>query len=262
MTRRWTTLGALALLLLHVPAPAVAQSDRRAEDGGRTYALGMPPVWKGHAGGMAGSYRPNDVDALNVLFHAGVSRDLFSPIAGIARVGLEGYGGLRGADQGDAGARALFSIPSLHVGAGADYNFIDEDWSALIRLEIPFRRSGVFGRGTQVRFDWLPGRSNTFAVGINEPLWGRNIGKTRPQRDSFELEHPPIERLAMPEGAAAFGEPIDQLRHSAVWITELSMPLLDHGGANAAEAYAGAVARVQEHFARRDGRFPDGHTLN
>jgi hypothetical protein len=255
----------MALLVtgaLSTPLTLSAQSDRRSEDGGYTYSLGMPPVWKGHAGAVGGWYRPGEVDKLNLLFHAGVMRDLLSPIAGVAALGIEGYIGVRGGDQMDGGGRALFSIPSLHIGAGADYNARDEDWSALLRLEIPFRRSGVFGRGTQVRFDWLPGRSNTFAVGINAPLWGRNIGKTRPQRDSFELESPPIEPVFLPESPSSLDESIAGLRHGARWIAQMSMPVLDRGGANPEEAYADELSAIQAHFATTDAGFPLGHTLN
>jgi hypothetical protein len=260
--RSTALLALLAMGALLAPVALSAQSDRHPEDGGYTYSLGMPPVWKGHAGAMAGWYRPNEVDRLNVLFHAGVMRDLLSPIAGVASVGIEGYGGLRGGDQMDGGGRALFAIPSLHVGAGADYNVRDDHWSFLLRLEIPFRRSGVFGRGTQVRFDWLPGRSNTFAVGINAPLWGRNIGKTRPQRDSFELEQPPIERVFLPESPPSLDESAANLRHSARWMAQLSMPLLDRGGADPEEAYAEDLVEIETHLSTTDPRFPLGHTLN
>jgi orotidine-5'-phosphate decarboxylase len=44
-----------------------------------------------------------------------------SPIAGVAALGVEAYGGLRGAQQFDGGGRALFMVPIFHIAAGADY---------------------------------------------------------------------------------------------------------------------------------------------
>lgn len=258
-----TGTATLSLLLVAICATVAAgQSDRLPQDGGTTYALGMPPIWKGHAGASFGWYRPKEVDELTVLAHAGVSRDLLSPIAGIARVGVEGYGGYRGSTDLDGGGRALFGIPSLHVAAGADYNVSDHDWSALFRLEIPFRRSGIFGRGTQVRFEWLPNRGHTFSVGLTAPLWGRNIGKTRPQRDSYELESPPIQRVSYGEDlSGSLEEAVEGARQGARWIAVLSTPLLDHGGADATTAYAGEIDEIRTHMALRDARFPGGHTF-
>ena len=166
-------LHTLTLLLLLSPALASAQSrsNRPPEQGGEVFQLGMPPVWKLHAGATAGWYTPGDSTGQSqFLAHAGVLKDLLSPVAGVAALGVEGYGGFRGVDGLDGGGRALFSIPALHFTTGADYNIKDKRWSALLRLEIPFRRSGIFGRGSQVRFDYLPGFDNTFAVSVNVPL--------------------------------------------------------------------------------------------
>jgi hypothetical protein len=263
MSRVPSVVTASLLLAVVLPCTLVAQTDRLPRDGGTTYSLGMPPIWKGNAGGTFGWYDPDNVSELNALFHLGVSRDLLSPIAGIARIGVEGYLGARSGAQAefDGGGRALFSIPSLHVGVGADYNALDNNTALLLRLELPMRRSGIFGRGTEVRIDWLPNRGNTFAVGINAPLWGRNIGKTRPQRDSFELDHPPMQRLGIPaDRPAGFDEAVAQVRHSSRWIAEMSMPLLDHGGK--AEEYEPEYTSINTHWATTDGRFPNGHTLN
>jgi hypothetical protein len=222
----------------------------------------MPPVWKGTAGASAGWYRPNDADSLSILFNVGLMKDLLSPIAGAAALGIEGYGGLRGANALDGGGRALFMIPIFHVAGGVDYNIRDDQWSALFRLELPMRRSGIFGRGTRLRFDWLPGRGNTFFVGISAPLWGRNIGKTRPQRDSFELERPPVQRITATDYPAALDEALANIREGSRWIARLSMPVLDHGGKNAEQAYTPDFDELQDHIAGTGDRFPEGRTLN
>jgi len=232
------------------------------------FQLGMPPIWKGHAGAMTGWYRPGkdegfglSGDQLLVQGHVGILKDLVSPVVGIAAIGLEGYGGFRGEDGLDGGARALFSMPALHFTTGADYNIADSRWSALIRLEIPFRRSGIFGRGSQVRFDWYPGFGNTFAAGVNVPLWGANNGKTRPQRDAVELAEPPMMLFEPAAKEAGLDESIAMIRERALWVTELAMPLIDEGGDKPNEKYAAQIARIREHLAERDARFPEGRSL-
>jgi phosphatidylserine/phosphatidylglycerophosphate/cardiolipin synthase-like enzyme len=261
---------ALVLVTLVLPsivspstASAQSRSDRPPEGGGEVFQLGMPPVWKGHAGGTIGWYTPGDsTGQAQVLGHAGILKDLMSPVAGVAAIGVEGYGGFRGVDGLDGGGRALFSIPALHFTTGADYNIADNRWSWLLRLEIPFRRTGIFGRGSQVRFDYLPGFDNTFAVGVNVPLWSRNSGETRPQRDAVELDTPPIQLTDLATRPAGLDETIGFVRDGAMWITELSMPLTDTGGDKPEEKYAGQIARIQDRLSTADVRFPNGRSLN
>jgi len=258
-------LRLLTLLILLIPSYASAQSrtDRPPEDGGEVFQLGMPPVWKPHAGGTVGWYTPGDsTGQAQILGHVGVFKDLMSPVAGVAAIGLEGYGGVRGVDGLDGGVRPLFAIPALHFTTGADYNIADNRWSWLLRLEIPFRRSGIFGRGSQVRFDYLPGFDNTFAVGVDIPLWARNSGETRPQRDAVELDTPPVQLLELETRPPGLDETIGFVRDGAMWITELSMPLTDTGGDKPEEKYAGQITRVQERLSTADGRFPSGRSLN
>lgn len=263
MRRKYSFIFALSILLiLFFSAPFLAQTDRPPEKGGRIFQLNMPPVYKGHAGATFGWYRPGEkADELRVLFHLGVMKDLLPPVAGVAALGLEGYGGFRGSQAADGGGRALFSIPTLHLTGGADYNIPDDKFSFLFRLEIPFRRSGIFGRGSEVRFEWLTGKDNTFAVGVNVPLWGRNIGETRPQRDAVELEKPPIERLQLTARSSAFDGALANMKKGAPRIAKLVMPLLDHGGAKPAKAYGEEIAELRRHIAATGTHFPNGHTL-
>jgi phosphatidylserine/phosphatidylglycerophosphate/cardiolipin synthase-like enzyme len=258
-------LAALALPTVVVPTTASAQSrsDRPPEDGGEVFQLGMPPIWKGHAGGTVGWYTPGEpTGQAQILGHAGVLKDLLSPVAGVAAIGLEGYGGVRGVDGIDGGLRPLFSIPALHFTTGADWNIKDNRWSWLLRLEIPFRRTGIFGRGSQVRFDYLPGFDNTFAAGVNVPLWSRNSGETRPQRDAVELDTQPIQLLDLDSRPPGLDESIELVRDGAMWITELSMPLTDTGGDKPEEKYADQIARIQDRLSTADARFPNGRSLN
>jgi hypothetical protein len=263
MSRSFLTIFVMVILLIcSILLPLPAQTDRPPEKGGQIFQLNMPPIYKGHAGATFGWHRThNKTDELRVLFHAGVMKDLLSPITGIAAIGLEGYGGFRGSKEADGGGRALLTIPTFHLTSAADYNIPDDKFSYLLRLEIPFRRSGIFGRGSEVRFEWITGRDNTFSAGINVPLWGRNIGETRPQQDAVELEKPPIERVEVTSRPNGMDEVLNHMKEGAHWITKLVTPLLDHGGAEPTKAYAEEVEELKQHITTVDSRFPNGHTL-
>jgi hypothetical protein len=86
MFRSFFTLFFIVILsILFISLPLFTQTDRPPEKGGRIYQLNMPPIYKGHTGATFGWYRPDEkTDELRVLFHAGVMKDLFSPITGIA----------------------------------------------------------------------------------------------------------------------------------------------------------------------------------
>lgn len=261
---RTRALCVLLILTLGIPAVASGQSrsDRPPEEGGEVFQLGMPPIWKGHAGGTIGWYEPGqDNGQAQILGHAGILKDLGSPVVGLAAIGVEGYAGVRGVDGLDGGGRALFSIPALHFTTGADYNIADERWSWLLRLQIPFRRGGIFGKASQVRFDYLPGFDNTFAVGIDVPLWGRNNGETRPRHDAVRLEQPPVRSYDFPRRPAGLDESIGFIRESATWIAELTMPLTDLGGNDPAGKYADQIARVRNRLASRNEKAPTGSSL-
>ena len=251
----------LAFTALTVSTEAAAQTNRPPDKGGYTHSLGMPPVYKGDAAVTLGSYRPGSDSDLNSLFSFGVHKDLGSPVVGLAALGLEGYAGLRGTEA-DGGGRALFMIPALHFTIGADYNVPDETVDLLLRLELALSRGGIFGRGTMVRIDYLPTRGNTWGIGVDVPLWGRNIGATRPKRDYVKLYKPPLREIELPERQAAIDSSIANLRERATWITLLAMPLTDEGGKNPPEAYGETLAGLQAHWDSTGPLFPEGHTLN
>jgi len=252
---------AAAFGALTIPTDAAAQTDRPPDKGGYTYSLGMPPVYKGDAAMTLGSYRPGSDSDLSALFSFGVHKDLVSPVVGAAAIGLEGYVGLRG-KEADGGGRALFMIPVLHFTIGADYNVPDETFDLLLRLELAIKRGGIFGRGTMVRIDYLPTRGNSFGIGIDVPLWGRNIGATRPKRDYVKLYRPPLREIEPPESFAAIDSSFANLRERATWITLLAMPLTDEGGKDPSEAYGEALTGLQAHWDSTGPLFPQGHTLN
>jgi hypothetical protein len=238
------------LLSAAASAPLPAQYNQLPERGGRVYALGMPPVWKGYAGGGFGWYDPGEEGLLLVQGHFGVARDLGSPVIGIAQIGGELYGGYRGTQELDGGVRALFNIPSLRIGTGVDWNFVDGDVSGIIRLQFATRRGGIFGGGSMLRLEWFPGHHGTFGAGITVPLWGRNVGRTRPRHAAVAVERPDMERAALADPDTALDAALATLRDDAVWLTRLIMPLLDHGGAEATKAYAAELDSVRRQLDR------------
>ncbi len=240
-------IAALPVLLPTLDITPAAAQDVPPDKGGMVYSLGMPPVWKGDAGATIGPYDPGQNGRLNTLVSMGLRRNLGSPVVGLAALGVEGYAGMRG-EQVDGGGRALFMVPALHFTIGADFNVRDEAFDLLLRLELPIRRGGILGRGTQLRIDYVPTRGNTLGVGVGVPLWGRNIGATRPKRNTVKLEQPPAERIALEQPSPGLDESLSELHEGARWITLLAMPLTDHGGADPQEAFGRSVAQLEAHI--------------
>jgi hypothetical protein len=92
LMRRLTMLG----MMLASAASLSAQTNVPPERGGLVASLGLPAVYEGSGAVMAGMYRPGDSSAAAVNAVLGVRRFLGSPVVGIAALGLEGYGGVRG----------------------------------------------------------------------------------------------------------------------------------------------------------------------
>jgi len=242
---------------------SMALESAPPEKGGLIQSLGMPPVYKGYGGFELQWYRPSDASELAGLLDLGLTRDLGSPIVGIAALGIEGYAGVRsGQGEFDGGGRAYFAIPSFHIGAGYDYNFTDKEGSFLFGLSLPVKRGGIFGRGSTLNLRWMPGYDQSFSVGVGVPLWGRNLGKTRPKRDSVELDKRRPQRLDVALANSALNQPLQILRERATWIARLTQPFAEHTGADPHKAMAPVVAQLQAHLDSTDALFPRGHTLN
>ncbi len=239
---------------------ASAQRDLPPEKGGETYSLGMPPVYKGRSGFELQWYRPQNNSDLAGFYNLGLSKDLGSPVVGIAALRIEGYVGFRHKDL-DGGGRALFEIPSFYFGGGVDYNASDDVWDFLLTLDLPLRRGGVFGRGTTLALRWLPARDQTFGVGINVPLWGRNIGATRPKSDNVSLDFRDPFRLELELQDELLKKSLTDLRERAHWLAMMTQPFAEPEGADAAEAMAPVLAALKAHIDTTDSGFPGGHTL-
>jgi len=242
-------------------SPAIAQRDVPPEKGGETYSLGMPPIYKGRAGLESQIYRPQNNSDLAGYLNFGVSRDIGSPVIGIAGVRLEGYVGFRNVEF-DGGGRLLWEIPSAYIGVGVDYNVSDEVADFIFELNLPLRRGGVFGRGSTLAVRWLPARDQTFGLGINVPLWGRNIGATRPKSDNVKLIKRDPYRLTIDTSVRNLKPALDELRERARWIALLTQPFTEAKGGQAAKAMQPVLAPLIAHIDSTDSSFPSGHSLN
>ncbi len=262
----FASLTALALTLLmavswNAAVYARGNFDYPPEKGGLTYSLGMPPVYKGFSGFEMQSFRTsNAYTELAAFLNAGVYKDLGSPIIGIAALSLEGYGGVRGTAI-DGGARANFLMPNLGLGVGADWNATDGDIVALFRLDLPIRRGGILGRATTLTFRWLPAREQTLSLGINAPLWGRNLGATRPKRDNVKLDDRRPERLEMPTLPPELESELKNLAERMHWVAWLTQPFAEHSGADPVRAMQPYLDPILAHIDSTDADFPHGHDL-
>ncbi len=241
-------------------ATALAQRDLRPARGGTTYSLGMPPVYKGRAGFELQDYRPQVDGVMAPYLNLGLAKDLGSPVVGLGALRLEGYLGVRSREF-DGGGRALFEIPSLYVGAGVDFNGTDNVADFLFQLDLPLRRGGVLGRGTTLAVRWLPSRDQTFSLGVNMPLWGRNIGATRPKSDNVRLQKTTPRRLADLATGDEFQRLMADLGERASWIARLSQPFAEPEGADPHQAMAPVLADLRSHIDSTDVHFPSGHAL-
>jgi len=256
------TLATVLVILtcLLSPSGVSAQRDLPPEKGGTTYSLGMPPVYKGRSGFEMQWYRPENNSEMAGFFNLGVSKDLGSPVVGIAALRLEGYAGFRN-QEFDGGGRGLFEIPSFHFGVGIDYNGTDDVWDILWQLDLPLKRGGIFGRGTTVCLRWLPTRDQTFGVGINVPLWGRNIGATRPDKDHVRLTRRRPFRMVIDTQGTNLNDTLAELAERAHWVGEMTQPFAEPQGADPHEAMAPVIAGLKAHADSVDAKFPTGHLL-
>jgi len=262
--RRVASIVTVLSLLGSVVFEAGAQTDLPPKKGGYTRSMGIPSLWRTTIGGEVLGYRLQTASDLGFYADLGLMRYLGHPIVGIAALGLEGYVGAR-ASEVDGGGRAYFSIPSLLIGAGVDYNIPDEETDFILKLDVPGRRSGVVGGGSAVTLRWLPTRDQTVTLGITIPLGDRDAGKTRPQSDYVKMDRRRPERLeesALNTEGVPLTEVLGVLRERADWVAGLTQPFAEYGGSNAAEAMAPRIAELKVHIDSTDALFPNGHTLN
>lgn len=206
-----------------------------AADGGRTWSMGQPPIYQWQAGLVVDVARPSTF----ALF--GVQRDLLSPMVGLAAGRVEGMLGTR-EGRVEGGARLLFVSPVARVHGGLEFDARSRDVDALLGVDINVRRGGLFGRGTRLRIDWVPGHDQRLQVGVQVPL-GQRAGTTRPRTDHHRLPPVPDVREAASRRSVSPAE-LREFRAAADAVTRLVIPLRSRLGADAAAAVANDVRDV------------------
>jgi hypothetical protein len=261
-----TLLAAVAAALFLFPAGshAVDPTDRPPDKGGFTRAMGIPSHWRATVGLEYQAYKPSSDLQNGGLIDAGIMRHIGNPMVGIAALGVEGYFGGRSNDA-DLGVRAYFTVPSLLIGGGVDYNAKSEESDFILKLDIPVRRRGIVGAGSAMTFRWLPTRDQTFTIGLTLPIGDRDAGLTRPQSDYVKMDSREPERLEAARLAnvdSTLFQVLDILHERARWVQELTQPFAEYGGSDAAEAMAPRIKELRDHMAAKDALFPNGHTVN
>src|SRR5262249_10348313 len=163
------------------------ETDRPPDQGGFTHQMGIPSLTRKTIGAEYQSYKPAGAHELGGLFNVGAMYFLGHPIVGLGGLGGEGYVGGRAHDA-DYGARAYFTIPTLLIGAGIDWNAETHESDFILKLDVPVRRSGVVGRGSAMTIRWLPTRDQTFTVGVSLPFGDPEAGRSRPQSDYVKMD--------------------------------------------------------------------------
>jgi hypothetical protein len=216
-------------------------------------SLGQPPRWLWQASFSTGVWFEGPGSQLMVRAAAASYHDLIGASVGVAQVGGEGFIGLKDTDA-DGGLRAIFRIPFIGVGAGAEYDFLDADLNFLVTAQTPVLRGGILAHGGMLRLDWYPTESGGFTLGITVPLWNRFAGRGRPTSahatgvSEFPKPKPYVVRDVPLEAA------LDTLRLSATWVRRLTTPFLDQDGrtlAIADQRNAEYLSELQAHLALR-----------
>jgi hypothetical protein len=220
-TREYARGAALATLLA-ASAPGWAQPAPAPAPPPLTFkSLGQPWRFKPYLAGSLTWNREGE-ERFGGVGVAGLYKDLVLPISGAFGFSAEGYvGGIGGAHDAsggwDGGARLFATSRLLFLNVGLDWNARTEKADFILAFTPYFRRGGLLGTGGNFRFEWIPGRGNSFNFGFQVPL-EPHMGRTRPRhRDA----HPAKPRSGPPPAATLADETrahLDKLRDSARWL--------------------------------------------
>src|SRR5574341_1376742 len=162
--------------LIAAPVARSQENDRPPDQGGFTHQMGIPSLMRRTVGVEYQTYRPAGAREIGGLFNVGAMHYLGHPIVGLGGLGVEIYGGGR-AHEGDFGVRGYFTIPSMRIGAGLDFNAASDESDFILKLDVPTRRGGIVGRGSAMILRWLPSRGQTFTVGVSLPVGDPEAGR-------------------------------------------------------------------------------------
>lgn len=221
-----------------------AAQGRAPADGGFTTSLGQPARWLWTFGVSTGIGRLNgDVSGL-AEGRAGVYHELLNPVLGIGGAQLEAYNGAFDTKY-NAGLRLRFVSPISGIGFGADYNATNGELRPIATYVYPFRRSGIDGEGSVVRFDAIGGRDRSLMIGVEKPVFRRiPLGSTRGRRDRVVLRSPRPPDAAIEVSSAELRAALVTARDAALAIGRLTVPPLNHSGGGGTTGDARVMAQL------------------
>lgn len=237
---------------LGLPSPVRAGDAPKDDDGALVESMGQPPTFMPYAGFTAGVTDPAGDASASTSVTVGLFRNVLSPISSIGVAG-EGYLGVHDGSL-DGGFRALALVRPLRFGAGIEYDIPDNAVDPIFTFLHPLRRGGLFGRGGQLRVDYLPTRDHTFQIGFVVPLGERWIGRTRPKSDHVVLSVPKQEPARTTAADPALADAIAHVRDSAAWIHRFATPFFDPDAVSrdrAMERFAERVRAFEDHMHER-----------
>jgi len=257
-----TVLISVAILLAHCGL-LLAQDVTGSGVEESINSMGQPSKWELYLAPML--VYDGDEDDWGGQLTGGVWHYLLNPNFGIGLVG-EGYVGIVDS-RTDSGVRALAGLRMFFLQGGIDYSFKKDEMDAIIRVEFPLRRGGLFGRGGDFRIDWIPGRDHSFNIGLTFPLGPPHKGKTRTRKDHVALPalHEPPQISEDIVVSSELTHLLDQARHAASWINKYTTPFFDQElskGEDELAAFRQKVQSFKAHINLVDDQYPQGHSYN
>ena len=231
-------------------------------------SMGQPPRWFPYAGASLALNDLSGETAVGGTALLGVQRPLINPLTGGPTLAVEGYfGGAGDPISGvDGGFRAAMALPILFTQLGVDWNLRVDRAQFFASLVVPPYRGGLFGRGGQLRLDWIPARDQTLQVGITFPVGQRWAGKTRPRHTEVRIPPPPKDppdgsRLATDDAEAA--AILAGVRDYAQRVGRWAFPISWQEGGSYKEALAltdSVYTRFAASLREGDALSPNGHS--
>ncbi|MCP4397134.1 MAG: hypothetical protein GY801_07535 [bacterium] len=228
------------------------------------HSMGLPSRNEFYGGPMVVFDQTTRGTQFGGQLYAGWTRYLASPLFGVG-VGLEGYGQWVDDQDFDGGGRLVGKIAPIFLQAGVDYNIGTENAAFILSLNLPLRRGGIFGHGSELRVDWLPTRNQTFNVGLQFYFGQPTRGKARPKQAKAVL--PKVSSQSRRSQADLLSPDIQQLldavAHAADWINRYTTPFLDQEEIEGdRHSLLHTVHALKAHLNLRDEQYPDGHHFN